>query len=85
MRISAEFAAGCELRIEDDGPGVAAEQLAALGQRGMRLDEQVTGTGLGLAITRDIVDAYQGELQLGKSAMGGLQVALSLPCAGQPD
>lgn len=70
--------------IEDDGPGVAEEQLKALGQRGVRLDEQVAGSGLGLAIARDIVDAYGWELILGRSPLGGLQVDLRLP-VGQPD
>lgn len=79
VRVCAEFGDRCRIRIEDDGPGVPSEQLLALGQRGVRLDQQVSGTGLGLAIARDIIEAYQGELLLGRSDLGGLKVELFLP------
>lgn len=72
---------GWRLTIEDDGPGVPEEQRTRLGQRGVRLDEQTAGTGLGLAIARDIVAAYDGQLQFGLSRLGGLEVRLDLPAA----
>lgn len=72
----------CRVLIDDDGPGVAPEQRAQLGQRGLRLDEQTTGTGLGLAIARDIIAAYRGRMDLGRSELGGLSVTLTLPGAG---
>jgi len=72
----------CKIFIEDNGPGVAPEQLEILGQRGVRLDEQVAGTGLGLAIARDIVDAYGGKLWFSQSILGGLKVNLILPKNG---
>ena len=65
--------------IEDDGPGVPAEQLDALFERGNRLDEKTPGTGLGLAIVRDIVELYGGAVRLGKSSYGGLRVEMTLP------
>jgi len=70
---------GWRLVIEDDGPGVAEEQRAKLGQRGMRLDEQTAGTGLGLAIARDITAAYDSHLVFGLSSLGGLAIQLDLP------
>jgi signal transduction histidine kinase len=78
-RVSISTRSGSGITIEDDGPGVVPEKLKALGQRGLRLDEQVAGNGLGLAIARDIVDAYQGELMFSRSKMGGLQVDVLLP------
>jgi signal transduction histidine kinase len=65
--------------IEDDGPGVPAENLADLGQRGLRLDRRVQGTGQGLAIVSEIVEAYGGALAIGHSERGGLRVEARLP------
>lgn len=67
------------IRIEDDGPGMAAAQLQAAGQRGLRFDESVQGSGLGLAIASQIAQAHDGELTLDKSpALKGLRVQLRL-------
>jgi signal transduction histidine kinase len=72
----------CRVEIEDDGPGMPAEQMPRVLQRGVRLDESVPGSGLGLAIVRDLVDLYGGELHLQTPAQGrGLQVGLVLPAA----
>jgi signal transduction histidine kinase len=76
------------LQVEDDGPGVPGATLAALGQRGLRLDERTPGYGLGLAIAQDICDAYGAELTFGQGptkgrgpSLGGLLVTLRLPSA----
>ena len=71
---------GLSLIIEDDGPGMKEdEQLLVLG-RGVRMDETKQGHGLGLAIVREIVEAYDGRLQLEKSNdLGGLKVSVWLP------
>jgi signal transduction histidine kinase len=68
-----------ELAIEDDGPGLEADQLQQLNRRGQRLDESVAGHGLGLGICRDILDYYHGELAFAKSDLGGLSVAAKIP------
>lgn len=67
------------LRVEDDGPGIPPEQRAATLQRGTRLDESVEGHGLGLGIVSDMVALYHGRLDLQDSALGGLQVVVTLP------
>lgn len=81
VRVSAGAdAEGYWLAVEDDGPGIAAEQRAAVVARGNRLDEQVAGHGLGLAIVRDIAQACGGELSLEDSAaFGGLRARVRLP------
>ncbi|WP_374384435.1 sensor histidine kinase [Dongia sp.] len=65
--------------IEDDGPGVPPDALAALGRRGVRLDERVAGTGLGLAIVRELLEAYGGQLTLANRAEGGFRAEIRLP------
>lgn len=72
---------GARLRItvEDDGKGLAEDQMEAVFQRGRRLDEAVPGSGLGLSIVRDIADLYGGGISLGRSRLGGLEAVLDLP------
>jgi signal transduction histidine kinase len=67
------------LAVEDDGPGLTAQQREQVGERGERLDESVPGTGLGLAIVRDVAKLYGGAMELGGSELGGLGVRLTLP------
>ncbi|MGH8124961.1 MAG: ATP-binding protein [Rhodanobacteraceae bacterium] len=63
---------GLDIRVEDDGPGIPAEQLERVLQRGVRGDERVQGHGIGLAIVEDIVHAYRGTLQVDSSTeLGG--------------
>ena len=74
---------GAWLRIvvDDDGPGIAPEQRAAVLRRGVRLDESRDGSGLGLAIVVDLARLYGGDLELTTADAGGLGVRLSLPAA----
>jgi len=62
------------LVVEDDGPGIAGDQLREALVRGRRLDEYGSGSGLGLAIARELVDASGGRISLGEAALGGLAV-----------
>jgi signal transduction histidine kinase len=69
------------LIIEDDGPGIPAEERAEVMQRGRRLDESQPGHGHGLGIVRDIAQLYGGSVTLVKSDLGGLKAILDLPSA----
>ncbi len=64
------------IRVEDDGPGIATERVEQLGQRGVRMDEMVPGHGIGLAVVRDIVEAYRGRMEIGRSALGGAAISV---------
>jgi signal transduction histidine kinase len=70
------------LAVNDDGPGIAPEQRAAVLQRGVRLDESLPGSGLGLAIVTELAGLYGGGLTLDQSPLGGLRATLRLPSAG---
>ena len=67
------------LVVEDDGPGISAQNRARVGQRGVRADEKVPGHGLGLAMVQDTVDLYGGRLTIEASALGGARFTLRLP------
>jgi signal transduction histidine kinase len=84
---SAEEGAGTPrllVAIEDDGPGIAADQREQALARGSRLDESTPGTGLGLAIVRELAELYGGQLSLARAQRGGLRVELRLPMAPVP-
>jgi signal transduction histidine kinase len=81
VRISAEFSDGdISIAVEDDGPGLADNQLEHVLQRGARLDER-PGHGLGLAIARDIVEGAGGAISLGRGKLPGLRVITTWPAA----
>ena len=62
------------ITVEDDGAGIAKADRERILERGARADEQVEGQGLGLAMVREIVDLYDGTLEIGDSPLGGALV-----------
>jgi signal transduction histidine kinase len=70
-----------EIRVEDDGPGLTADQIAEPIARGRRLDETKPGSGLGHSIVADLAYCYSGKFELARSESGGLSARLTLPLA----
>ena len=71
---------GLTIAVDDDGPGIPAEKIALVLQRGVRGDERVQGHGIGLAIVQDIVRAYRGTLDVrASSELGGARFEVQLP------
>lgn len=70
--------------VEDDGPGIPADQREAAMKAFNRLDQsrnqnRAPGVGLGLSIASDIARSHGGILRLGDSAdLGGLKAELVL-------
>ncbi len=69
--------------VEDDGPGIAEDQLEQLGRRGVRLDESKPGSGLGLAMAAEILEINRGAIAYDRAESGGLKVTLTLPLAAR--
>ncbi len=71
------------LLIEDSGHGIAALQKGQIINSFNRFDESRSrssgGSGLGLSIMAKIVDVHGGKMELSRSELGGLQVAISFP------
>ena len=67
------------LIIEDDGPGVPEQFSESIFQRGVRADQRLSGTGIGLAVCHDIVDSYEGNIYVRRSALEGAAFVVHLP------
>ena len=79
LRPTARGRKGLELAVEDDGPGIAAEGVERILQRGVRGDERVQGHGIGLSIVQDIANAYRADLEVGPSAeLGGASFVIRM-------
>lgn len=83
VRVSVDvYDRAVRFRVEDDGPGIPADQREAALLAFARLEparnqNKGSGVGLGLAITLDIARGHGGSLRLGESvALGGLQADL---------
>jgi two-component system sensor histidine kinase PhoQ len=69
-----------EIAVEDDGPGIPEDKIGDILKRGVRGDERVEGHGIGMAIVHDILRAYRGSLDVGRSgALGGARFLVRVP------
>ena len=76
IHLAESTAQGTEIIVEDDGPGIPVAQRAGVLQRGARLDSKAQGQGIGLAVVVEIVDRYQGKIEIAKSDLGGAKITL---------
>lgn len=80
---------GREVRIEvqDDGPGISAQEQPRLFERFFRADavrgSSTHGSGLGLAISRDIVRAHGGDIFVATAPGEGATFTVRLPVGGE--
>ncbi|WP_194726162.1 ATP-binding protein [Noviherbaspirillum malthae] len=72
-----------EIAVEDDGPGVPAEERERIFEAFYRLDRSrdraTGGFGLGLAIARKAVSLHGGTLAVETSSLGGARFVMRLP------
>ncbi|HMC15104.1 MAG TPA: HAMP domain-containing sensor histidine kinase [Albitalea sp.] len=84
VRLRAEAGkAGLRILVEDDGAGVAAEDVPHLFERFFRgrSADGTPGSGLGLAIARNLARLHGGDITLQPAPQRGSTFALSLPAA----
>ena len=71
-----------ELSVRDNGPGMSAASLAAVGKRFSTGSAARGGVGLGLAIVRQVAESHQGLLRLDNlPGRAGLRATLRFPAA----
>ncbi|HEY3918722.1 MAG TPA: ATP-binding protein [Stellaceae bacterium] len=74
---------GFDITVDDDGPGIPAEQRESVFRPFYRLDAarnpNTGGLGLGLTIARDLARGQGGDVTLEGSPQGGLRVRVHLP------
>jgi len=64
--------------VEDDGPGIEPNTFQKLLKRGQRGDQQQPGHGIGLAVVQEIVEQYEGSLEIARSSLGGAAIRVQL-------
>jgi signal transduction histidine kinase len=88
-RLSAEASGErVALIVDDDGPGIPADERERVFDRFARLDASRArdggGTGLGLSIVKMIAAAHGGSVRVERSPEGGARFVLELSGAGMP-
>jgi CheY-like chemotaxis protein len=76
----------CELRIKDDGLGIAPDKLERLFEPFNRLgaeQSKVEGTGIGLVLSRRLVELMQGRLRIESRINHGTEAILTFACSQQ--
>lgn len=74
--------AGAQLRIEDNGKGIAQEHLKNVYRMFYRATDDGAGSGLGLYIVKEAVDKLNGSITIDSEEGKGTVVQLSIPQIG---
>jgi two-component system sensor histidine kinase MprB len=84
-RVTVRVAAGV-LTVDDQGPGIAEEDLPHVFDRFYRADESrsMPGSGLGLSIVRQVVERHSGTVAAGRRGEGGTRFTVVLPGSSSP-
>jgi signal transduction histidine kinase len=68
---------GASVVVEDDGPGIPPDRVAAIFDRFVRGEGPQAGSGLGLSIVRGIADAHGGAVNAENRPEGGARFVLA--------
>jgi two-component system, NtrC family, sensor kinase len=73
-----------ELRVEDTGPGIPADQVDRIFEPFVTTKDPGKGTGLGLAVCARLIDGMDGTIRAGISEDGGARFTILLPASEEP-
>lgn len=87
VSVAARFDAGkrrLQVTVDDQGPGVAESELAAIFEPFFRSGDRskADSIGLGLAIAYRAIEAHGGRIQARNRRQGGLRIEIDIPFAG---
>lgn len=68
-----------EVRVEDDGPGIAPDQHEAIFEPFYTSRPAGEGTGLGLAVVSSVMKEHEGRVEISGSELGGCRMSLFFP------
>ncbi len=68
-----------EVRVDDDGPGIAANQHQAVFEPFYSTRPAGEGTGLGLAVVNSVLKEHGGRIEISNNPMGGCRMSLFWP------
>ncbi len=77
-----EAAEQVEIKVRDDGAGIAPELLSKIFEPFFTTKDSTHGVGLGLAISRGIVERHGGHLEAQSELGKGTTFTITLPAAG---
>ncbi|MCB0744672.1 MAG: response regulator [Ignavibacteriae bacterium] len=85
LTISTEYNKRINLIISDTGPGISKENMDKIfdpffSTKGDGSDGKPAGTGLGLPFSRNMIEAYGGQLTVESQAGKGVTIKVFLPC-----
>lgn len=82
VRVSVRHGTPAVVAVEDDGPGIRAEDFPRVFERFWRAaDAPAGGTGLGLSIARWIAEHHGGSISVANRRTGGARFEVRLPSA----
>ena len=64
--------------VEDNGPGIPDSRKGQILSRGLRLDTHEPGQGIGLAMVADVVDSYNGKIEIETNQAGGARFVVTI-------
>ena len=76
--------AHCEVTVGDPGPGIPADAVEHVLERGWSTkagDGTAGGRGLGLALVAQVARRHHGEVRIGRSVLGGAEITVTLHAA----
>jgi signal transduction histidine kinase len=72
----------CELYVEDNGPGIPAEEhteIFSMFRRGASSEHEAEGLGIGLSVVQKIVELHFGSISIQSDPSWGTKFLISLP------